>query len=80
MSNFTESAVEDAALAWLEGLGYTVKHLPAPQNDTTGQAGGPEIGPGEIADKWTYYGQVVPVDSWRQLLQKMQQFSWAYRG
>ena len=31
----TESVVEDAALAWLEGLGYAVKH-------------GPEIAPGEI--------------------------------
>ncbi len=32
---FTESVVEDAALAWLEELGYAVKH-------------GPEIAPGEI--------------------------------
>ena len=31
---FTESVVEDAALAWLESLGYAVKH-------------GPEIAPGE---------------------------------
>ena len=45
---FTESVLEDAALAWLESLGYTVKHLSAPQNDTTRQAGGPEIGPGEL--------------------------------
>jgi type I restriction enzyme, R subunit len=28
MSYFTESVVEDAALAWLEGLGYTVLHCP----------------------------------------------------
>ncbi|MCX6544603.1 MAG: type I restriction endonuclease subunit R [Acidobacteria bacterium] len=28
MKNFTESVVEDAALAWLEGLGYTVLHGP----------------------------------------------------
>lgn len=49
MSNsFSESVVEDAALVWLEGLGYVVKHLPAPQNDTTRQAGGPEIAPGEL--------------------------------
>jgi type I restriction enzyme R subunit len=34
-SAFTESVVEDAALAWLESLGYTVKH-------------GPEIAPGEL--------------------------------
>ena len=32
---FTESVVEDAALAWLESLGYAIKH-------------GPEIAPGEI--------------------------------
>ena len=32
--NFTESVVEDAALAWLESLGYTIKH-------------GPEIAPRE---------------------------------
>lgn len=29
MSSFTESVVEDAALAWLEALGYTVLHGPA---------------------------------------------------
>ena len=34
MSGFTESVVEEAALAWLEGLGYTILH-------------GPEIAPGE---------------------------------
>jgi len=45
---FTESVVEDATLAWLESIGYTVKHLPAPPNDVTRQAGGPEIGPGEL--------------------------------
>lgn len=28
MSNFTESVVEDAALAWLEALGYAVLHGP----------------------------------------------------
>ncbi|MGH8067333.1 MAG: hypothetical protein ACRERE_19285 [Candidatus Entotheonellia bacterium] len=33
---FTESIVEQAALAWLERLGWTVKH-------------GPEIAPGELA-------------------------------
>ena len=33
--SFTESVVEDAALAWLGGLGYAIKH-------------GPEIAPGEI--------------------------------
>ncbi len=33
-ARFTESIVEEAALAWLEGLGYTILH-------------GPEIAPGE---------------------------------
>ena len=28
MTAFTESVVEDAALAWLESLGYTIKHGP----------------------------------------------------
>ena len=38
MTNFTESVVEQAALAWLESLGWTVKH-------------GPEIAPGELVPK-----------------------------
>jgi hypothetical protein len=33
MSQFTESVIEDAALTWLESLGYAIKH-------------GPEITPG----------------------------------
>jgi len=56
---FTESLVEDAALAWLESLGYTVKH-------------GPEIAPGSFS-KGTDRGEVVPADRKRQLVQKMQQ-------
>jgi len=44
-----ESAVEDAALAWMETLGYTIKH-------------GPEIGPGELLTERTDYGEVVPAD------------------
>jgi len=35
-SRFSEPVFEDAALAWVESLGYAVKH-------------GPEIGPGEPA-------------------------------
>ena len=46
MTAFTESVVEEAALAWLEGLGYAVKH-------------GPEVAPGELAAERTDYGQVV---------------------
>lgn len=38
MTSFTESVVEQAALAWLEGLGYTVRH-------------GPVIAPGELRVK-----------------------------
>ena len=55
MTNFTESVVEDAALAWLEGIGYTIKH-------------GPEIGPEEIFAERTDYGQVVLADRLRQAL------------
>jgi hypothetical protein len=35
VSAFSESVLENAALAWLESLGYTVKH-------------GPEIAPGAV--------------------------------
>lgn len=35
MSHFTESVVEEAVLAWLEDLHYTVLH-------------GPDIAPGEL--------------------------------
>ena len=44
--NFTESIVEQVALAWIESLGYAVKH-------------GPEIGPEEVFAERTDYGQVV---------------------
>jgi hypothetical protein len=52
---FTESVVEDAALAWLESLGYTIKH-------------GPEIGPEEIFAERADYGQVVLAQRLRDLL------------
>jgi type I restriction enzyme R subunit len=42
----TESTVEDAALLWLEGLGYNVKY-------------GPIIAPGELFAERKDYGQVV---------------------
>ncbi|MBI2997373.1 MAG: type I restriction endonuclease subunit R, partial [Deltaproteobacteria bacterium] len=58
MANFTESVVEDAALAWLESLGYTVKH-------------GPEIGPGELFAERADYGQVVLADRLRQALARI---------
>lgn len=38
MSAFTESTIEDAALAWLESLGWAVKN-------------GPDITPGELASE-----------------------------
>lgn len=46
MSAFTESAVEDAALAWLQSLAWTIKH-------------GLEIAPGEPFAERSDYGQVV---------------------
>ena len=42
----TESVIEQAALAWLESLGWTVKH-------------GPEIAPEELAAERKDFGQVV---------------------
>jgi hypothetical protein len=44
MTAFTESIVEDAALAWLESLGYAVLH-------------GPDIAPGELAAERNDYGE-----------------------
>ena len=44
MSAFYEAVVEGAALAWLESLGYTIKHDPA-------------SGPGELFSERTYYGE-----------------------
>jgi type I restriction enzyme, R subunit len=42
----TESIIERAALAWLESLGWTVKH-------------GPEIAPGELGAERADFGQVM---------------------
>ena len=39
MASFTESVVEEAALAWLESLGYTVKHGPAIAPENLSQSG-----------------------------------------
>ena len=46
MARFTESIVEEAALTWLEGLGWAVKH-------------GPEIAPEELAAERRDFGRVV---------------------
>ncbi len=58
MAKFAESVVEDAALDWLEGLGYAIKY-------------GPEIGPGELFAERGDYGQVVLTGRLRQALAKL---------
>ena len=45
MTAFSESVVEQAALAWLESIGWTVRN-------------GAEIAPGEPAAERSDYGQV----------------------
>mgnify|MGYP000904958503 CR=1 FL=1 len=55
---FTESEVEDAALAWLDDLGYTILH-------------GPEIAPGEPFAEREDYGQVVLAERLRQALYRL---------
>ena len=46
MARLTDSVVEDAALAWLESLGWQIKY-------------GPDIGPETPTAKRVDYGQVV---------------------
>ncbi|MFO0635366.1 MAG: type I restriction endonuclease [Nannocystaceae bacterium] len=46
MSGFTESVVEQAALAWFEALGYTI-------------TGGPSIAPGEPGQERRTYADVM---------------------
>jgi type I restriction enzyme R subunit len=58
MSGFTESVVEQAALAWLKSLGWTVKH-------------GPDIAPGELAAERSDYAQVVLTERLRQALARL---------
>ena len=57
-TSFTESVVEDAALAWLESLGYAVKH-------------GPEIAPGELFAERGDYGQVILAIRLREALVRL---------
>jgi type I restriction enzyme, R subunit len=59
-TTFAESVVEDAALAWLGSLGWTVKH-------------GPEIAPGELAAERADYGQVVIAQRLRDALGRLNQ-------
>jgi type I restriction enzyme R subunit len=58
MGGFTESVVEDATLAWLGALGYSVAH-------------GPDIAPGELAAERKDYGQVLLEDRLRQSLARL---------
>jgi len=55
--SFTESVVEDAALAWLENLGYAIKHGPdiSPVGDTLTLA----LSQRERED----YSEVIPLGS-----------------
>lgn len=50
MSGFSESVVEQAALAWLESIGWVVRN-------------GAAIASGELAAERTDYGQVV-LEQW----------------
>ena len=58
MSGFSESIVEQAALAWLEGSGWVVRN-------------GAEIAPGEMAAERTDYGQVVLEQRLRDALARL---------
>jgi type I restriction enzyme R subunit len=58
MTSFAESVVEQAALAWLESLGYAILH-------------GPDIAPGEPFAERDDYGQVVLAGRLRQALQRL---------
>ena len=58
MSAFAENVIEQAALAWLESLGYAIKH-------------GPEIAPGELFAERADYGQVVLEQRLRDALSRL---------
>jgi type I restriction enzyme R subunit len=58
LTHFTESVVEQAALAWLESMDYTI-------------LSGLEIAPGELQAERENYGQVVLELRLRQALQRM---------
>ena len=57
-ATFTESVVEDAALAWLSELEYAVAH-------------GPEIAPGELAAERAGFGETVLMERLRAALRKL---------
>jgi type I restriction enzyme, R subunit len=58
MGSFTESTVEQAALAWLESVGWSVRH-------------GAEIAPGELAAERSDYRQVVLAQRLRDALGRL---------
>ena len=58
MDSFTESTVEQAALAWLESVGWSVRH-------------GAEIAPGELAAERSDYGQVILAQRLRDALAQL---------
>ena len=58
MSTLTESIVEDAALAWLAGLGYAVLH-------------GPDIGPEGAAPERGSYDEVLLIGRLREALARL---------
>ncbi len=58
IDRFSESVLEDAALAWLESPGWSVKH-------------GPVIAPGEPAAERADYAQVILEDRLRQALARL---------
>jgi type I restriction enzyme R subunit len=60
VSTFCESTIEQAALAWLEALGWSIRH-------------GPEIAPGELFAERGDYGQVVLEDRLRQAFERLNQ-------
>ena len=57
-TRFGESEVEDAALAWIESLGWAIKH-------------GPEIAPGELFAERANYGEVVLKQRLRDALARL---------
>ena len=58
MSKFTESQVEDAALQWLSGLGFTVLH-------------GPDISPDALTPERVSYDQVLLTVRLRKALKRL---------
>ena len=58
MTTISEATVEDAALAYLENLGWTIAH-------------GPDIAPGAVAEERTDYGQVVLEQRLRDALARL---------